>query len=54
MDKDFIILMLMARYSFSYNDSKILVNDIAKKDKLDDFYEFLAKFPSYEEVIHYE
>lgn len=54
MDKDFIILMLMSRYSFSYNDSKIMVEDIAKKNKLSEFYEFLSKFPNYEEVIKYD
>ena len=51
MDKDFIILMLMARYSMSYNDSKLLVNDIIKQDKLSEFYEFLTKFPEYNEII---
>ena len=54
MDKDFIILMLMARYSISYMESKALVHKIMIKDKLQDFYDFLATFPSYEEVINYD
>lgn len=54
MDKDFIILMLMARYSISYAESKALVHKIMIKDKLQEFYDFLATFPSYEEVINYD
>ena len=54
MDKDFIILMLMARYSISYVESKALVQKVIIKDKLQDFYDFLTTFPSYEEVINYD
>ena len=51
MDKEFIILMLMARYSMTYADSKILTSSVDKKGKLDEFYEFLTQFPDYNEII---
>lgn len=50
MDKDYIILKTMARFSISYCIAKMLVNDLEQREELESYANYIDNFPTYSDV----
>jgi hypothetical protein len=50
MDKDYLILKTMARFSVSYHIAKILINDLEQREELEGYAHYIDKFPNYQDV----
>ena len=50
MDKDYIIIKTMARFSVSYHVAKMLVNDLEQREELEGYVKHIEEFPTYHEV----
>lgn len=50
MDKDYLILKTMARFSVSYHIAEILINDLEQREELEGYAHHIEKFPTYKDV----
>lgn len=47
MDKDYLIIKTMARFSISYHVAKMLVNDLEQREELEGYAKIIDQFPTY-------
>ena len=53
MDKEYIIIKTMARFSISYHNAKTIINDLEKREELEDYVKHLEEFPTYHDLKQY-
>ena len=51
MDKEFLIILTMARFSTNYETAKKLVKSLKTEDELWEYFNFLQTFPTYSQLM---